>query len=75
VLRTILQQIIKQGREGKIITVEASEEAITTYFEVFQYYLTHDFASALQIGGNPQLLKELYFLFFNGLKAKKDKLL
>jgi AcrR family transcriptional regulator len=68
-LHHIMLEIIKQGREGKIITVEASSKAITTYIEVFQYYLTHNFASSLQIGSNQHLLKELYFLFFNGLKA------
>lgn len=72
-LHHIMLEIIKQGREGKIITVDASTKAITTYIEVFQYYLTHNFSSSLQIGGNQHLLTELYFLFFNGLKAHNEQ--
>lgn len=68
----VMLQIIEQGRKGKIITVEASSEALTTYIEIFQYYITHNFASALQISNNTDLLKEVYFLFFNGLKAKNE---
>jgi AcrR family transcriptional regulator len=66
----VMLQIIEQGREGKIITVDASSEALTTYVEIFQYYITHNFASALQISNNTDLLKEVNFLFFNGLKTK-----
>lgn len=68
----IMRQIIEQGRKGKIITVNASSEALTTYIEIFQYYITHNFASALQISNDPNLLKEVNFLFFNGLKAKDE---
>ncbi|MDP4093370.1 MAG: hypothetical protein Q8920_08415, partial [Bacillota bacterium] len=64
-------QIIEQGRNGKIITVDVSSEALTTYIEIFQYYITHNFASALQISNNAVLLKEVNFLFFNGLKKKQ----
>jgi len=41
-------------------------EALTTYVEIFQYYIAHNFASALQIGNNPTLLKEVNFLFLTG---------
>lgn len=68
----VMLQIIEQGREGKIITVDASSEALTTYVEIFQYYITHNFASALQISNNTNLLKEVNFLFFNGLKTKNE---
>lgn len=68
----VMLQIIEQGREGKIITVDASSEALTTYVEIFQYYITHNFASTLQISNNTDLLKEVNFLFFNGLKAKNE---
>lgn len=68
----VMLQIIEQGRKGEIITVDASAKALTTYFEIFQYYITHNFASALQISNSTDLLKEVNFLFFNGLKAKKD---
>lgn len=66
--REVLRQIIDQGRKGDIITVDASCEALTAYIEIFQYYITHNFASALQISNNADLLKEVNFLFFNGLK-------
>lgn len=66
----VMLQIIEQGREGKIITVDSSSEALTTYVKIFQYYITHNFASALQISNNTDLLKEVNFLFFNGLKKK-----
>lgn len=71
-LHDVMLQIIEQGRKGEIITVDASAKALTTYFEIFQYYITHNFASALQISNSTDLLKEVNFLFFNGLKAKKD---
>ncbi|MDP4093565.1 MAG: TetR/AcrR family transcriptional regulator, partial [Bacillota bacterium] len=48
----VMLQIIEQGRNGKIITVDVSSEALTTYIEIFQYYITHNFASALQISNN-----------------------
>lgn len=66
----VMLQIIEQGRKGKIITVDTPSEALTVYFEIFQYYITHNFASALQISSNTDLLKEVNFLFFNGLKKK-----
>lgn len=71
-LHNVMLQIIEQGRKGKIITVSASAEALTTYIEIFQFYITHNFASALQISSNPSLLQEVYFMFFNGLKAKNN---
>lgn len=71
-LNSIMLQMIRQGQEGKIITVEASAEALITYFKIFQYYITHDLSSALQIGSNDMLLKEIYSLFFNGLKSKTN---
>ncbi|MPM08372.1 HTH-type transcriptional regulator BetI [bioreactor metagenome] len=71
-LNSIMLQMIRQGREGKIITVEASKEALTTYFKIFQFYITNNLSSALQIGSNDMLLKEIYFLFFNGLKSKPN---
>ncbi len=64
----VMLQIIEQGRTGGIITVDTPSEALTVYFEIFQYYITHNFASALQISSNTDLLKEVNFLFFNGLK-------
>lgn len=66
----VMLEIIEQGRKGKIITVDTSNEGLTAYFEIFQYYITHNFSSALQISHNTELLKEVYFLFFNGLKKK-----
>lgn len=69
-LHDVMLQIIEQGREGKIITVDTPSEALTVYFEIFQYYITHNFASALQISSNTDLLKEVNYLFFNGLKKK-----
>ncbi len=71
-LHNVMLQIIEQGREGKIITVEASPKALAAYFEIFQYYITNNFASALQISNNTDLLKEVNFLFFNGLKTKNE---
>jgi AcrR family transcriptional regulator len=70
-LNYVMHQIIEQGRKGKIVTVDATSEALTAYIEIFQYYITHNFASALQISNNANLLKEVNFLFFNGLKAKQ----
>jgi AcrR family transcriptional regulator len=68
-LHDIMLQIIEQGRKGGIITVNTSSKSIITYIEIFQYYLTHNFTSALQLGYDTQLLSEVNFLFFNGLKA------
>jgi Transcriptional regulator len=67
-LHNVMLQIIEQGRKGNIITVDVSSEALARYIEIFQYYITHNFASALQISNNTDLLKEVNFLFFNGLK-------
>lgn len=69
-LRRIMLQIIEQGKRGGIITVESTDEALMTYIEVFQYYISNNFASALEISKNTDLLKEINCLFFNGLKAK-----
>ena len=69
-LHNTMAQIIAQGKAGNFITVDASEEALATYIEVFQYFITHNFASALQISNNTALLKEVNFLFVNGLKSK-----
>jgi AcrR family transcriptional regulator len=71
-LQNVMLQIIEQGRKGKIITVDVSSEALNSYIEIFQYYITHNFASALQISNNADLLKEVNFLFFNGLKKKQQ---
>lgn len=69
--RNVMLQIIEQGRKGEIVTVDVSAEALTTYIEIFQYFITHNFASALQISNNADLLKEVNFLFFNGMKKKQ----
>lgn len=71
-LHNVMLQIIEQGRKGEIITVDVSSDALTRYIEIFQYYITHNFASALQISSNANLLKEVNFLFFNGLKKKQQ---
>lgn len=67
----VMLQIIEQGRKGEIISVDVSSEALTTYIKIFQYYITHNFASALQISNNENLLKEVNLLFFNGLKKSE----
>lgn len=67
----VMLQIIEQGKKGGIVTVDVSSEALTTYIEIFQYFITHNFASALQISNNADLLKEVNFLFFNGLRKKQ----
>jgi AcrR family transcriptional regulator len=72
-LHAIMLQIIKQGRKGNIITVNASDKALTTYIEIFQFFITHNFASALEISSNVSLLEEVNFLFFNGLKEKSEQ--
>jgi len=72
ILHNIVDQIIEQGRKGNVITVDVSSEALTSYIEIFQYYITHNFSSALQISANADLLKEIYYLFFNGLQAKNE---
>lgn len=69
-LRKIMLQIIEQGKRGNIITVEVTDEALMKYIEVFQYYITNNFASAVEISNNMALLEEINYLFFNGLKAK-----
>lgn len=69
-LNDIMLQIIEQGREGNVITVDVSSDALATYIKIFQFYITHDFASALQLSNKGDLLKEVNYLFFNGLKAK-----
>lgn len=67
-LHNVMLQIIEQGRNGNVITVDVSSEALTCYIEIFQYYITHNFSSALEISSHDDLLKEVNFLFFNGLK-------
>lgn len=69
-LHDIMMQIIGQGRAGNIITVDVSSEAISTYINIFQFYITHDFASALKLSNKADLLQEVNYLFFNGMKAK-----
>lgn len=69
-LHNIMLEVIEQGRQGGMITVDVSSDALTRYIEIFQYYISHNFASALQISNNADLLKEVNFLFFNGLKKK-----
>ena len=65
-LRDIIQKMIDQGKNEKIITVDASSEAIAIYIEIFQYYITHNLALTLQISRNENLHKEIWTLFMNG---------
>ncbi|MCB2309390.1 TetR/AcrR family transcriptional regulator [Clostridium estertheticum] len=67
-LHNIILKMIEQGENEKIITVDASSEAIAIYIEIIQYYITHNLASTLQISSNVNLLKEIWALFTNGLK-------
>lgn len=67
-LRNIVLQEIEQGKKEQMITVEASDDALIAYFNVFQYYITHNLSSTLQISNNLPLMQEIWSLFMNGLK-------
>jgi len=68
-LNDMMHEIIRQGREGGIITVNVSNESLIRYIRIFQSYITHDLASAFRLSGDAGILKEVYYLFFNGMKA------
>lgn len=68
-LRKMEEMLIEQGIAEHVITTEVSSKAVVTFFEIIQYYITHNFGSMLQMSKD-NLLEELCFLFINGLKNR-----
>lgn len=69
-LHNVIEKIIKQGIDEHSITTEVSSQSVLVCFEIVQYYITHNLSSLLQISNNESLLKEIWFLFMNGLKGR-----
>lgn len=67
-LHSIILRVVEQGKKEKVITTDVSNDALIAYIDVFQYYITHNLASTLQISDDLSLLKEIWSLFLNGLK-------
>jgi AcrR family transcriptional regulator len=68
-LRKMEEMLIEQGIAEHVITSEVSSKAVVTFFEIIQYYITHNFGLTLQMSKD-NLLNELCFLFVNGLKIR-----
>lgn len=69
-LRYVIEKVVHQGIDEHIVTSKVSYQAVVSYFEIFQYYITHNLSSILQFSNTEKRLEEILYLLLHGMENK-----